>query len=123
MRAVFGSRPEDLRVAMGPAIGVCCFEVGDEVVAAVERAIPAARQAGAIRTGAPGGRPHVDLKRLNGLLLEAEGVPPSAIDASADCTSCDRARFYSYRRDKGLTGQHVGFIGRAGDQVPRSTIP
>ncbi len=38
-----GVRPRDLRVALGPAIGVCCFEVGEEVVDAVARAMPDAR--------------------------------------------------------------------------------
>jgi YfiH family protein len=127
LRAEFGARPGDLRVALGPAIGPCCFEVGDDVVEAVERAIPAARRQGAILLGgavaaaaavAAGGaarsdKARVDLKRLNLLLLEGEGVPPSGIDAGPECTSCDRARFYSYRRDKGSTGQQVGFIARA----------
>ena len=44
------------------------------------------------------------------MLLEAEGVPASAIDAGPECTSCDCARFFSYRRDKGETGQAIGFI-------------
>jgi YfiH family protein len=107
--ADLGVRPEDLRVALGPAIGACCFEVGDEVVAAVERAIPAAASAGAIRVG-PGGRAHVDLKRLNRMLLDAEGVLAGNVDAGPECTSCDRARFFSYRRDHGQTGQAFGFI-------------
>lgn len=109
--ADLGARPQDLRVALGPAIGACCFEVGDEVVEAVARAIPAATApaARAILTGA-GGRAHVDLKRLNVMLLQAEGVDPAAIDAGPECTSCDRARFFSYRRDRGETGQAMGFI-------------
>lgn len=106
-----GARPEDLRIALGPAIGVCCFEVGDEVVDAVARAMPRAMApaARAIQRAA-NGRAHIDLKRLNVMLLEAEGVPASAIDAGPECTSCDRARFFSYRRDKGETGQAIGFI-------------
>ena len=104
-----GARPADLRVALGPAIGVCCFEVGDEVVAAVEQAVPGAAAAGAIRPG-PRGRAHVDLKKVNVLLLQAEGVPATSIDAGPECTSCDRARFFSYRRDQGRTGQAIGFI-------------
>ncbi len=107
-----GVRPQDLRVALGPAIGVCCFEVGDEVVDAVARAIPAAMTIpGAIQVGA-GGRPHVDLKQLNVMLLQAEGVAASAIDAGPECTSCARERFFSYRRDRGETGQAIGFICR-----------
>ncbi|HET6150163.1 MAG TPA: peptidoglycan editing factor PgeF [Polyangia bacterium] len=104
-----GARPGDLRVALGPAIGVCCFEVGDEVVAVVEQLIPGAASAGAIRPG-PRGRAHVDLKRVNVLLLQAEGVPASSVDAGPECTSCERARFFSYRRDQGRTGQAIGFI-------------
>ena len=110
LRAELGTRAEDLRVALGPAIGVCCFEVGDEVVEAVERALPGAARAGAIRAGASGTRAHVDLKRLNVMLLEAEGVPALAIDAGPECTSCDASRFFSYRRDGGRTGQSLGFI-------------
>jgi YfiH family protein len=110
LRADFGTRPEDVRAALGPAIGPCCFEVGDEVVAAIEGALPAARAAGAIRIDARWPKPHVDLKLVNRLLLEAEGVPAAAIDAGPECTSCDPVRFYSFRRDAGVTGQHVGFI-------------
>jgi len=106
-----GARPQDLRVALGPAIGVCCFEVGEEVVDAVARAIPrATAPAASVIRRAANGRAHVDLKRLNVMLLEAEGVPASAIDVGPECTSCDRARFFSYRRDKGETGQAIGFI-------------
>jgi len=114
MRDEFGTRPADLRVALGPAIGVCCFEVGEEVVQAAEAVVeripgaPTAETAGVVRRGA--GKPHVDLKRLNQLLLVAAGVPPDNIDAGPECTSCDRARFFSYRRDGGRTGQMVGFI-------------
>jgi len=106
-----GVQPADLRVALGPAIGACCFEVGEEVVEAVARAIPRAMAPGlgAVQR-APNGRAHVDLKRLNVMLLAAEGVPASAIDVGPECTSCDRARFFSYRRDKGETGQAIGFI-------------
>jgi YfiH family protein len=106
-----GARAADLRVALGPAIGVCCFEVGDEVVAAVERAVPDAAAAGAVRPG-PRGKAHVDLKLINAILLQREGVPAASIDAGPECTSCERERFFSYRRDKGQTGQAIGFISR-----------
>ena len=109
----FGARPGDLRVALGPAIGACCFEVGPEVVAAFEAGLPGAREAGVVVPASAGGKPRIDLKRANRLLLERAGVASEAIDASADCTMSDRARFYSFRRDKGETGQHLGFIARA----------
>ncbi|HEX3698513.1 MAG TPA: peptidoglycan editing factor PgeF [Polyangia bacterium] len=106
----FGTRPAELRVALGPAIGVCCFEVGDDVVHAVTAAIPGADDAGAIRRRGGGAKAHVDLKLLNRLLLERAGVPAANIDAGPECTACDRTRFFSYRRDAGHTGQMAGFI-------------
>jgi YfiH family protein len=111
----FGAHPADLRVALGPAIGPCCFEVGPEVVEAFEAGLSGARAVGVIVEPArAGGKAHLDLKRANRVLLERAGVPPAAIDVGPECTSCDRVRFFSYRRDKGQTGQHLGFIARAG---------
>jgi YfiH family protein len=108
----FGARPADLRVALGPAIGPCCFEVGPEVIAAFEAGLPGARDGGVL-VGAPtGGKPRIDLKTANRLLLERAGVDPAAIDAGPECTASDAARFFSFRRDRGLTGQHLGFISR-----------
>jgi YfiH family protein len=106
----FGARPGDLRVALGPAIGPCCFEVGPEVVEAFELALPGARDAGVVVNAKPGGKAHVDLKLANLVFLERAGVSPDAVDAGPECTSCDRARFFSYRRDKGQTGQHLAFV-------------
>ena len=119
--AALGARPADLRVALGPAIGPCCFEVGAEVVAA----FAAASLDAAIRPS-PRGRPdrwHVDLKHAGRRQLERAGLDPGAVDAGDACTSCDRARFYSYRRDGGATGQMLGVIatqGSASDPETRS---
>lgn len=111
-----GARPADLRVAIGPSIGPCCFEVGPEVVAAVDAAFPAARTAGAILLDRP--RAHVDLGVLNRLTATSLGVPVDAVDVAGLCTACDPARFYSYRRDHGKTGQLAAFISRPGVTGP-----
>jgi YfiH family protein len=110
----FGARPADLCVALGPAIGPCCFEVGAEVVAAFEAGLPGARAGGVIlEPAARGGvKLHIDLKAANRLLLERAGVSPDSIDAGPECTSSDAPRFFSFRRDRGQTGQHLGFISR-----------
>jgi YfiH family protein len=108
LEGAYGSAPADLRVALGPAIGPCCFEVGPEVAAVFEAALPGA---GTVITH-PGRKPHVDLRLAQRLQLAAAGVPAGAVDATDACTKCDAAgRFYSYRRDADRTGQHVGFIG------------
>jgi polyphenol oxidase len=110
----FGARPGDLRIALGPAIGPCCFEVGAEVVAAFIALFPDACDRGVAvpsPRGAPG-KSNVDLKAANRLLLERADVSPDAIDAGPECTYCDRARFFSFRRDGSATGQQMGALAR-----------
>ncbi len=116
LAAEFGARPADLRVALGPAIGPCCFEVGLEVVAAVAAAIPDARQRGIVRPSPRGlaDKAHVDLHAANRWLLARAGVDPAAVDAIDACTRCDRERFFSFRRDGAATGQQMGVIARRG---------
>jgi len=114
MAGHFGCRPGDLRVALGPCIGPCCFEVGPEVAAAFLAAMPALLGNGVVVT-VPGRKPRIDLRRFQRLQLEAADVPSESIDASTDCTFCDPAgRFFSLRRDGRATGQLVGFIVRVG---------
>jgi YfiH family protein len=121
MAQAYGSRVADLQVALGPAIGPCCFEVGPEVVAAFDAQIPGARAAGAIHDPRAGeARPHIDLKAALRAQLQAAGVAAAHIDAGAACTMCDPAgRFFSYRRDNTQTGQHLSLIVAAA----RSTSP
>jgi YfiH family protein len=110
----FGARPADLRVVLGPAIGPCCFEVGPEVAREFETVLSGAADAADVVMPSPrgaAGKWHVDLKAANRLLLARAGVGPDAIDAMADCTCHDGARFYSYRRDR-ETGQLMGIVAR-----------
>jgi polyphenol oxidase len=106
----FGSRAAELRAVLGPAIGPCCFEVGREVAAAFAAALP---DAPGVVLEKPGGKPHVDLRLAQRRQLERAGLAPEAIDVLPACTRCDPARrFFSYRRDAGRTGMHIGFVAR-----------
>lgn len=90
LRDAWGSRPEDLRVSIGPSIGACCFEVGPEV---------AEQFPGHITQREP--RPHVDLVEANRSQLLAAGLAAAQIETLGLCTVCDAARFHSFRRDRG----------------------
>jgi len=111
----FGTKPGDLQVVLGPAIGRCCFEVGADVVAALDRALAGALE-GVVEPSLSGtaGKWQASLNAANRLLLERAGVLTEAIYAFPECTSCDEGWFYSYRRDRGPTGQQMGIVARSG---------
>jgi hypothetical protein len=112
MTAQFGCRPEELRAALGPCIGACCFEVGPEVVEALLATHPAARNDGCVSRGKR--KDHIDLRRVQQSDLVAAGLLPAHIDVCGDCTVCDTGqRFFSFRKAGRATGQMVGFVVRA----------
>ncbi|MCG8509074.1 MAG: peptidoglycan editing factor PgeF [Rhodospirillales bacterium] len=100
MRATHGVEPARLRAAIGPAIGVDHFEVGEEVATAFVEA----DLAECVRRGYPK-RPHVDLQAAVRAQLCRAGLREEHIDGNACCTFRDAALFFSHRRDKGVTGR------------------
>ena len=80
--------------AIGPGIGPCCYEVGDEV-----RAVFGTSE----RT--------LDLKAIARERLERAGV--TEIHDCGLCTACDAERFFSHRRDRGVTGRQAGLAWRS----------
>ena len=96
MQEMFGCKLESLRAAIGPAIGRCCYEVDEPVMAPLKRAFPYWSQA--LEETSPG-RGQLALRRLNRLVLERAGVDPGRITEVNLCTSCHPNLFYSYRRD------------------------
>ncbi len=92
-----------LLAALGPSIGPCCYEVGEEVAEFFElRGLPVARGEG---------KPHVDLREANAHLLSAAGVPAGAIQVCGPCTRCSPDRYYSYRANPGELGRQRSWIG------------
>lgn len=110
-----GAKPASVRAALGPSIGPCCFEVGEEVVSAFAEAFSGlvGRSAGeGPGLVVPGPRKnHIDLRVAMRAELEGEGLRPEHIDASPPCTHCEPDRFFSFRRDGREGGVHMGFIG------------
>src|SRR3954452_20255112 len=104
--ADLGGDPDGLRVVVGPSIGPCCFEVGEEVV----EQIPGAREASTL---GPRGRPHVDLWELNRRQLVAAGVPAARVEVAGACTRCQPETYFSHRAlgyPAGRFGAAIGLI-------------
>jgi purine-nucleoside/S-methyl-5'-thioadenosine phosphorylase / adenosine deaminase len=95
--AAFESPPA---AAVGPGIGGCCYEVGPEV-----------SERFADVPGAVDGR-MLDLRRVITARLEAAGV--SEIEHLDRCTSCEPDRYFSHRRDHGVTGRQGGLCALSG---------
>ena len=93
MEANFGSRPGDIRAAIGPNIGVCCFETHEDVPNAVRAVLGEAAEGFIVPSGE---KYRVDLKGVNAALLGRAGV--RQIEISPDCTACRPDRFWSHRR-------------------------
>jgi hypothetical protein len=105
-----GAHAGSIRVALGPSIGPCCFEVGPEVVAEFRARFPGVSD---VIVAGPR-KDHIDLRRAMRAQLESAGVQPEHIDDDPPCTQCAPERFFSYRRDGFEGGVHMGFIGLIG---------
>jgi YfiH family protein len=137
MQRAFASRPQDLVAALGPAIGRCCYEVGDEVIDAFRGQFvesesffskpvedpEAEPQRSELRykllfhTQAPPGHRrephglHLDLAAVARAQLLAADLDASSIQESNFCTACRPDLFFSHRRDGGQAGRMMAAIG------------
>src|SRR5262245_40398485 len=100
-----GSRPGDLLAALGPAIGPCCYEVGDELRAGFGDGGSDFFRAG------PRGRPHLDVRAANRRQLVESGVPLEGIEDVDECTHCRADLYHSYRRSGPGAGRMLSFVG------------
>ncbi|HVB85124.1 MAG TPA: peptidoglycan editing factor PgeF [Candidatus Dormibacteraeota bacterium] len=133
MQMEFGTRPSDVIAALGPGIGRCCYEVGEDVAREFDSQFPNAREwfdgpFDALASGEndpnwlpwltmkpPGHAPpplrvNLDLIAANRAILADAGVPAARIFSSDYCTSCRTDLFFSYRREH-TTGRMMAVIG------------
>jgi YfiH family protein len=111
MQRLFDSRPGDLLVGIGPSIGGCCYEVGEDVAADVAVTVPEAAPAVVTRPNA--GRPHVDLAAALAAQLRSAGVGPERIASAGICSACRLDLFYSHRREGEPTGRFGALVALA----------
>jgi len=133
MRLEFGTQPEDVVAALGPAIGPCCYEVGPEVAQAFAAQFARAAEwfEGPFERSATGEEPNplpwlnmmppghepppervrLDLRAANRWQLVDAGVNPRNIAVSSLCTGCRSDLFFSYRKEGAGTGRMMSMIG------------
>jgi len=99
----FQTNPEDIIAGIAPAIGRCCYEVGEDVVKHFY-AFPHAYEK-------KGDTYMLDLPLINREQLLSVGVLADNIEMSDICTSCNIDAFFSYRKEKGCSGRFMSMIG------------
>ena len=97
-----------IHVSIGPSIGPCCYQVGQEVVLALG-AKPIARDDGAIS---------VDLAGIASLQAKKAGIAEDRIHMVRSCTCCNPDKFFSFRRDKEAAGRNISVIGGESWSLP-----
>ena len=97
----FGAKAENIVAAIGPSIGPCCFETGEEVACEFESDLVKSLGNGKFK---------VDLWMANRRVLEKSGVLPHNIEAFEMCTMCNSDVLYSYRTHQEKTGRMGAFI-------------
>jgi YfiH family protein len=102
---VFGITPDELTAFIGPCIGQCCFELGDEVYEMFISENPEWEQFFIKK-----GKWHLDLRALNRFQLEKAGIPQNKIIDLDECTYCLQDKYFSYRRMKKRNGSMFSFI-------------
>lgn len=132
MHRQFGTRPRDLKAAIGPGIQGCCYEVGEDVRTKFQSQFAygaslfhEVKDSDPVRekypllfltARAPGHselpkKIFLDLVEANRHQLLAAGVSKKSIEASQYCTSCHPDLLFSYRAERGKTGRMMGVAG------------
>lgn len=101
----YGCKARDIRAAIGPSIGACCFETDGDVPHAVLAEFGREAEAMIVKYG---GKYRIDLKSVNALALRRAGV--ENIEVSGYCTMCRPELFWSHRFTKGERGSQGAVI-------------
>jgi hypothetical protein len=112
LKAEYGTKPENLRAAIGPAANVCCYEVGADVIGRFKDRFP---DTDSLLIPTRDGHARIDLHKANREQLISAGVVPERIHTAPFCTMERTDLFFSYRREKALygrVGRLMSVIGR-----------
>jgi hypothetical protein len=108
LQTTWHAAPTSLWVALGPAIGRCCYEIGAEVGEAM---IQRWHLGDSAAWQPQGGKGFLDLRMVNLAQFVAVGVPRNQVQCVGPCTFCDSSRFASYRREGSAASRQLSVIG------------
>lgn len=97
---------ENIYVAIGPSIGSCCFEIGENTAHEILKEFPYKGRIVSKRDNSL----YADLQEANKEQLLSCGIPEKQIEVASICTCCHNDEFYSYRAEKGHTGRFSAFL-------------
>lgn len=103
----YGCKVSDIRAAIGPGIGPCCFETDADVPRAMEARLGPLAEPYVSKNGE---KWRVDLKGVNRAVLLSAGLEPEHIDLSEACTCCHPEKYWSHRYTHGLRGSQAAVI-------------
>lgn len=107
MMEKFESKTEDIIVAIGPSIGVCCYEIGLDLVNLFSEKYPKEKDLIIEKEG----KVYLDLWKVNMINLLKLGIKQENIYHSNTCTSCKVDKLYSYRKENGTKNRMIAAIG------------
>jgi YfiH family protein len=107
MQKQYRSLPQDILAAIGPSIGLCCYEV-DQVTAEAFRGQNNSDIF--LQQGKKKDKWMLDLPEANRRQLLEANVPESNIEVAGYCTNCNQDMFFSHRGSGGITGRQVNFM-------------
>lgn len=102
-----GAEPRAMQAVLGPCIRACCYEVSPELAHQFAEAF------GERVVDRRHAQPHLDIAQASRIALEDAGLQPEHIEDLGLCTACDPDRFFSHRRDRGVTGRMLAFVASA----------
>ncbi len=115
MKEVFQCEGREVKAALGPCIGPCCYEVDGPVKKAFEEA---GFPWDLISYPQGEGKWLLNLPRANSIQLERAGISKWNLEALNLCTSCRVNEFYSYRRGDRARGRQLNFIVLKSARIP-----
>lgn len=101
MASHFGCDEKDIIAAIGPSIGPCCFEVGEDTAKMFDKKYHLSNK---------GEKVHIDLWQKNKDDMLKMGLKPENIFISGECSICNADKYYSYRTHKDHTGRQIAMI-------------